>query len=217
MQQFLTFGDLRPGSISAVSRRCGKPTSQCAKPDDPSHDAQLRLAWKVNGKSEAESFPTPATFHNAQREVDEFHRLQNLVAQLISVNNWICAQQKVERQQAGWTPQEKTAVEVHHAAAREIQAFLQMIFVSQGKTGGLDPEAVEMAARDVMHRAGAAVLSQLLDGTGSPAATNIPRECGRQGGVEAGRYVCPSAGKTKAPGGGNLICKAPGIRRGYGG
>ena len=107
LQQFLTLGDLRPGSISAVSRRCGKPTCHCAKPDDPGHDAQLRLTRKVNGKSVAESFPTPAAFHKAQREVDEFHRLQNLVAQLISVNGRICAQQKVEPQQAGWTPQEK--------------------------------------------------------------------------------------------------------------
>ncbi len=153
----------------------------------------------MNGKSEAESFPTPATFHNAQPEVDEFYRLQNLVAQLITVNNWICAQQKVERQQAGWTPQEKTAVEVHHAAAREIQAFLQMIFVSQGKTGGVDPKAVELVARDVMHRAGAAVLSQLLDGTGSLTATNVPCECGRQGGVEAGLLRLPRLPERPKP------------------
>ena len=107
LQQFLTLGDLRPGSISAVSRRCGKPACHCAKPDDPGHDPQLRLTRKLNGKSVAESFPTPAAFQKAQTEVDEYHRLQNLVSQLVSVNERICAQQKAGPQAAGWTPQEK--------------------------------------------------------------------------------------------------------------
>ena len=44
LQQFMELGDLRPGSISAVVRRCGKPNCHCAKPNDPGHDPQLRLA-----------------------------------------------------------------------------------------------------------------------------------------------------------------------------
>ena len=41
--QFTCLGDLRTGSICAVTRRCGKPTCQCARPDDPGHDPQVRL------------------------------------------------------------------------------------------------------------------------------------------------------------------------------
>src|SRR5690349_4358382 len=32
LEEFLGLGDLRPGSITAVVRRCGKPTCHCAKP-----------------------------------------------------------------------------------------------------------------------------------------------------------------------------------------
>jgi len=35
LEEFLRLGDLRPGSITAVIRRCGKPTCHCAKPNDP--------------------------------------------------------------------------------------------------------------------------------------------------------------------------------------
>ena len=36
-------GDLRPGSITGIVRRCGKPTRDCAEPDDPGHGPHLRL------------------------------------------------------------------------------------------------------------------------------------------------------------------------------
>jgi hypothetical protein len=77
LQQLVAVGDLRPGSISAVVRRCGKPSCHCAKPNDPGHDPQFGLMRKVNGKSVAESFAIPAGFCKAQREVAEFHRLQS--------------------------------------------------------------------------------------------------------------------------------------------
>jgi hypothetical protein len=75
--------------------------------DDPGHDPQVRLTRKVNGKSVAESFPSPAAFQKAKREVDEFHRFQTLAAQLIAVNEKICSQRRVEPEPAGWTAQEK--------------------------------------------------------------------------------------------------------------
>ena len=110
LQQFLGLGDLRPGSISAVVRRCGKPNCHCAKPGDPGHDPQLRLVRKVNGKSVAESFASWASFHKAQREVDEFHRLQSLSAELIALNEQICRLRPVESDSTGWTAQEKKHV-----------------------------------------------------------------------------------------------------------
>ena len=84
--QFNALGDLRPGSIRAVARRCGKPACHCAKPNDPGHDPQIRLTRKVNRKTVAESFPSPSAYHKAQAEIDEYHRLQNLSAELIWVN-----------------------------------------------------------------------------------------------------------------------------------
>ena len=84
LRQIGDLGDLRPGSICAVARRCGKPTCHCAKPNDPGHDPQLRLTRTVNGKTVAESFATPAAFHKAQTEVREYQRLQKLYAELVA-------------------------------------------------------------------------------------------------------------------------------------
>ena len=110
LQQFMELGDLRPGSISAVVRRCGKPNCHCAKPNDPGHDPQLRLVRKVDGKSVAESFASPASFRKAQSEVAEFHHMQNLSTELIALNEQICRLRPVEPDATGWTAQEKKRV-----------------------------------------------------------------------------------------------------------
>ena len=107
LEEFLRLEDLRPGSITAVVRRCGKPSCHCAKPDDPGHDPQFRLTRRVAGKTLTESFPNPASLRKAQREVAEFHRLQKLSEDLVSINDKICALRPVERQRGGWTDQGK--------------------------------------------------------------------------------------------------------------
>lgn len=107
LEEFLRLGDLRPGSITAVVRRCGKPSCHCAKPHDPGHDPQFRLTRRVAGKTVTESFPNPAALRKAQQEVAEFHRLQKLSEDLVGINDKICALRPVERQRGGWTDQEK--------------------------------------------------------------------------------------------------------------
>ena len=107
LEEFLRLGDLRPGSITAVVRRCGKPSCHCARPNDPGHDPQFRLTRRVAGKSVTESFPSPAALRKAQQEVTEFHRFQKLSEDLVSVNEKICALRPLETQQGGWTDQEK--------------------------------------------------------------------------------------------------------------
>ncbi len=107
LRQISTLGDLRPGSISAVVRRCGKPTCHCAKPNDPGHDPQLRLTRKVDGKTVAESFASPAAFHKAQTEIHEYQRLQKLCADLVDINERICRLRPIQKQQEKWTVEEK--------------------------------------------------------------------------------------------------------------
>ncbi len=107
LEDFLHLGDLRPGSITAVVRRCGKPSCHCAKPNDPGHDPQFRLTRKVEGKTVTETFPNPAALRKAQDEINEFHRLQDLSDQLVDINEKICRLRPVERARGGWTEQEK--------------------------------------------------------------------------------------------------------------
>lgn len=107
LEQFLGLGDLRPGSITAVVRRCGKPSCHCAKPHDPGHDPQFRLTRRVAGKTVTETFPNPSALRKAQQEVAEFHRFQELSDKLVSINQKICELRPVERERGGWTDQEK--------------------------------------------------------------------------------------------------------------
>src|SRR3979490_3423007 len=90
LEEFLRLGDLRPGSITAVVRRCGKPSCHWAKPNDPGHDPQFRLTRRVAGKTVTEPFPSPAALRKAQQEVAEFHHLQKLSEDLVRVNEKIC-------------------------------------------------------------------------------------------------------------------------------
>ena len=107
LRQIGALGDLRPGSISAVVRRCGKPTCHCAKPNDPGHDPQLRLTRTVNGKTVAESFASPAAFHKVQAEVLEYQRWQRLCAELVDVSERICRLRPLQKQPEKWSAEEK--------------------------------------------------------------------------------------------------------------
>jgi hypothetical protein len=119
LEEFLRLGDLRHGSIIATVRKCGKPICHCAKPNDPFHAPQFRLYPQSGRKNCVQCFPTPAALCNAQREVDEFHRLQKLNDDLVSINEKICHLRPV-KQRSGWTVQEKAAVAIHREIAREL-------------------------------------------------------------------------------------------------
>ncbi len=106
LRQIATLGDLRSGSICAVARRCGKPTCHCARPKDPGHDPQLRLTYRADGRTVAESFPSPAAFQKAQAEVHEYQRLQKLCADLVAVNERICRLRPLQKPEK-WSVAEK--------------------------------------------------------------------------------------------------------------
>jgi hypothetical protein len=106
LEEFLRLGDLRPGSITAVTRRCGKPSCHCAKHNDPGHDPQFRFTRRVSGKT-VKVFFNPTALRKAQQEVAEFHRFQKLSQDLVTLNEKICSRRPVEQQRAGWTEQGK--------------------------------------------------------------------------------------------------------------
>jgi hypothetical protein len=61
----------------------------------------------VKGKSVAESLPTPTAFRQAAEQVGEFHRFQDLIAELTTIKEQICRLRPVAPDQAGWTEVEK--------------------------------------------------------------------------------------------------------------
>jgi hypothetical protein len=103
--QLSRLGDLRPGSVTGLVRRCGKPTCHCAQPDDPGHGPTLRLTYKVQGKTITEALPTPASVRKAEREIAEFRKFQELSRSFLDVNEKICRLRPAEELPA--TEQEK--------------------------------------------------------------------------------------------------------------
>jgi hypothetical protein len=89
-QQVAQLGDLRAGSITSTSGRCGKPGCRCHQPGQPVHGPNLRLTYKVDGKTVSESLPTPAAIHKAEREVAEFRKFQQLTREFVETNAEIC-------------------------------------------------------------------------------------------------------------------------------
>ena len=104
VDQLSRLGDLRPGSVTGIVRRCGKPTCHCAQPDDPGHGPTLRLTYKVQGKTISEALPTPVSVRKAEREIAEFRKFQDLSRSFLEVNEKICRLRPVEET---LTPQEK--------------------------------------------------------------------------------------------------------------
>ncbi len=98
-------GDMRSGSISGTSGRCGNPNCHCHGTGDPGHGPYYRLTRKVKGKTVTETFSTPASLAKAQREVAECQRFRELGEQLLDVNERICQLRPVE--EASPSSQEK--------------------------------------------------------------------------------------------------------------
>jgi hypothetical protein len=96
LAQISQLGDFRPGSITATQGRCGNPNCHCHKQGEPRHGPNLRLTYKIGGKTVTESFATPAAQRKAQREVAEFRRYQELSRGLIELNTQICQARPLE-------------------------------------------------------------------------------------------------------------------------
>jgi hypothetical protein len=116
-----------------------------------------------------------------------------------------------------------------------MNALLRLIIEEQRRTGRLDLEAVEMATRAAMHRAGAFALSQLLQGDPpGPDEREVPCACGHKaryremrarrvqtalGEVELLRawYLCPDCHNGHCPADATLDIEktdlSPGVRR----
>jgi uncharacterized protein (DUF433 family) len=105
VDQIAQLDDLRPGSITSTSGRCGKPNCRCQQPNQPPHGPTPRLTFKVEGKTVTESLPDSAALRKAKREVAECRKFERLSREFVDVNAQICHARPVEEQ--AQTPQEK--------------------------------------------------------------------------------------------------------------
>ncbi len=82
-------GDLRPGTLQARYRRCGKPTCHCAREGDPGHGPKWVLVSRVAGGMRNWTIPDEAV-QRTREHLDECRRLRELTRELIAVGDELC-------------------------------------------------------------------------------------------------------------------------------
>ena len=96
LRNLTDLGDFRPGSITTISGRCGKPNCRCHRSGEPPHGPTDRLTFKVENKTVTESLSSPAALAKAKREVEEFRNYRRLSQQFVDVNTRICGLRPVQ-------------------------------------------------------------------------------------------------------------------------
>lgn len=74
-QQIGELGDLRPGSVTAIRKKCGKANCCCLDNGHPGHGPHWRLTYKRDGRTYTESL-TGAAIEKAEGEVAVFRKFQ---------------------------------------------------------------------------------------------------------------------------------------------
>ena len=89
-RQIAQLGDMRSGSITETTGRCGNPNCHCHRAGESGHGPYFRLTRKVDGKTVTETLSSPAKLAKAEREVAECQRFRELGEQLLGINEQIC-------------------------------------------------------------------------------------------------------------------------------
>ena len=78
-------GALRPGTVSEIYTKCGRPNCHCQQPGDRGHGPYFRLVYNVNGKQRTRALSARQA-DSVRAEVAECQRLRRLTAELMEVS-----------------------------------------------------------------------------------------------------------------------------------
>ena len=89
LQELSQLGDFQPGSITSVTRRCGKPNCHCALPHDPGHGPHRQLTQKIAGKTVTQTLSSPTAVRSREKEIANVRRFQAKAQELVRVSQKI--------------------------------------------------------------------------------------------------------------------------------
>jgi len=107
LRQISQLGDMRPGTVTTVFRRCGKPTCHCAQPNDPGHGPHFQFTCKQEGKTITQMLSSSAAIKKVEQEIAVFRNFEKLSQALLQVNQKICQTRPVEESATPWTTEGK--------------------------------------------------------------------------------------------------------------
>ncbi len=82
-------GDLRPGSINATYRRCGKPNCACAQPGHRGHGPRWLWTRSAGGRTRTRQL-SPGELDKVRAELAAYKEFAALSEQIVEVNEAIC-------------------------------------------------------------------------------------------------------------------------------
>jgi hypothetical protein len=88
--QVSQIGEMRPGSLVARFRKCGKPSCHCANKGSQGHGPSYSLTRPVAGKTVTRIIPAGPAVEQTRQQLEEYHRFRQLVQQLLNVSEQIC-------------------------------------------------------------------------------------------------------------------------------
>ena len=89
-------GALRPGTLSTVYTKCGRPNCHCQQPGDRGHGPYFRLVGNSHGKPRTRAL-SAAQAAIVRAEVSECQRLRRLTAELIEVSEQLSEARLAQR------------------------------------------------------------------------------------------------------------------------
>lgn len=87
--QLASVGDMRPGSLVARYRACGKPSCHCAGKGERGHGPSWSLTHAVAGKTRTKIIPAGAV-QRTKAQISEYRRFRHLVRELVEVCEKLC-------------------------------------------------------------------------------------------------------------------------------
>ena len=88
-QQLVSVDDLRPGSLVARYRQCGKPNCHCATAESRGHGPIWSLTRHVGGKTVTRII-APDAVEQTRAQLAECQRFRRLSRELIEVSDALC-------------------------------------------------------------------------------------------------------------------------------
>ena len=88
--QLSQIGEMRPGSLVARFRKCGKASCHCSKKSSKGHGPSYSLTHPVAGKTVTRIIPAGSAVEQTRQQLEEYHRFRQVVQQLITVSEQIC-------------------------------------------------------------------------------------------------------------------------------
>jgi len=82
-------GDLRPGSINATYRKCGRPNCACARPGHAGHGPRWLWTRSAGGRTRSRQLAA-AEVDKVRAELANYKEFTALAGQIVEVNEAIC-------------------------------------------------------------------------------------------------------------------------------